>query len=222
MAITWSSIDDAISRIFSDPNYGTYPMEIRMDAVNWGLSTLAWFHPVENQIAFPIATREIGFPNNFIEVVALWDGASWCQPVNFGTDNLGSIVTPGADSAYDRSFWIYGKKILLTSALTAAGILYYHAHYPKVTSINDSIDIPQHLFQPLLYFTICGILSSKIAQQGAFSMWAEEIEPGLTSDRLVDTYNFYWNASIEILKTIPMKYEELSLITMRRREYVQK
>ena len=221
--ITWSDIDDIITTTLNDTTYSLYPLQLRLDASNWALSMIAWYKPVQSSIEILSGSREISYPSDLIEVVAVWDGTNWCAPVNFGTDSLGSMVKPGQDSdAYDRAFWLYGNKVNLTNALSADGILFYHARYPALTDISDEIDIPSYLFQPLLYLSIAFCLQQNIAQQGVLSVWQETGETGLTEDKLSDTYQFYISSAIELLQGLPMKHEELSLVAVRRREYVQK
>lgn len=221
--ITWSDIDDAISEVLLDTNYSLYPLADRIAASNWALSVIAWYKPVQESITITSGEREIAYPSDLIEVVAVWDGSAWCAPVNFGTDTVGSLVQPGADSTdYERSFWLFGNKVNFTKALTSDGILFYHARYPEITQVTDTIDIANHVFQPLLYLSLAFCLHKNIAQQGVLSVWQEDIETGLSTERLSNTYSFYLKSAIDMLKNMPMKHEELSLLAIRRREYVEK
>lgn len=223
LMVTWDELDDNISLTLKDATYSSYPIELRMDAANWALSTIAWYLPVQSTIAISSGERDIDFPDDLIEVVSVWDGVAWCQPVNFGTDNSGSIVNPEGDSAaFERSFWLFGNKVNLTRELTADGILFYHAKYPDILLITDTIDIPRYAFQPLLYMTLAYCLHPNIATQGILSVWQEDVETGLSTPQLRETYAFYVDSAINMLNGIPMKNEEMSLLAIRRREYRQK
>lgn len=214
----WLDFDSNINLVLKDDSFTNYPSLLRMLSYNWAIKNVVWYEPKEKQTTLSLGSRSYALPSDFVEVVAVWDGSGWPSPMNFDSSNWTSMPDPTTNqTAFDRSYWLFGGNLNFTKALTIDGILYYHGEYTPVTDTGDTLDIPARIEQAIEYWTIAGCMNPKITQQGRLGIWGETIATGLSRTDAVGAYEFYWKKGIEILEAIVHKEEEMTLIARSRR-----
>lgn len=214
----WSEFNAQLDQVLKDSAYSQFPLELRMNAYNWAIMNLVNFEPNQKTASLASGSMSYDLPSDFQEVVAIWDGNNWSNGINFTSDSWTSMPNPIQENLnYERSFWIFANKLGFTKKLTNNGVLYYHGQYAKVSALNNTLDIPERTIQAILYWTVAGCLNPKIVQQGKVAIWGKSNQPGLTSKSMTDTYLFYWNEGIKILKEITHQPHEMTLIDDTRK-----
>ena len=222
MPLTWSSFDTELDYILKDSVYLQYPLAQRMSAYNWAILNLMYFEPKQKTLALTSGAISYTLPTDFYEVVAIWDGASWCQGIDFTSDSWTSMPNPATgNTSYERAFWLYGTTLGFTKALTVNGTLYYHGQYIEAVATNTVLDIPLRTKQAIIYWTVAGCLNPKLVQQGKVAIWGKTNQPGLTSGSIIETYQFYWNEGVRLLQQITHKPSEMTIIAKNRRTQVK-
>jgi hypothetical protein len=215
--MTWTEFNNQLEEILRDPTYIQYSLELRIYSYNWAIQNLLNFEPTQKTTILELGSRDYEFPDDFHEVVAVWDGDSWCNGVNFTSDSWTTMPSPVDENPYERVFWIFGNKLNFSKELTNDGLLFYHGKYTNVTDEDSEIDIPSSTVQAIVYWTIAGCLNGKLVQQAKVAIWGKTNQPGLTSESIIKAYDFYWNQGIKILKEITHKNTEMTLINNTRR-----
>jgi hypothetical protein len=219
--MNWPQFDSQLELILKDPTYIQFPISLRINSYNWAIDNLTSFEPKQLESILSAGSRSYNLPQNFYELVAIWDGSNWCNSINFSSDSWTSMPNPTTDNvSYERAFWIFNNQIKFTKSLTSNGILYYHGKYNPVLNTNSAIDIPNSTIQAIIYWTVAACLNPKVVQQGKVAIWGKTNQPGLTSKSMVDTYAFYWNEGVKILESIKHKDSEMTLIARERRDKI--
>lgn len=222
MTILWSAFDTELDYILKDSTYTQYPLAFRMAAYNWAILNLMNFEPKQKTATLTSGAMSYALPSDFYEIVAVWDGASWCQGIDFTSDSWTSMPNPiTGNLSYERAFWIFANNIGFTKALTVNGTLYYHGQYTEAVATNTALDIPIQTKQAMIYWTVAGCLNPKLVQQGKVAIWGKTNQPGLTSKSMPETYEFYWNEGVKLLQQITHKPSEMTLIAKSRRTQIK-
>lgn len=222
MPYTWANFDTELDYILKDSAYTTYSLAMRMASYNYAILNLLNYEPNQKTASLTSGALSYDLPSDFFEMVAVWDGASWCQGIDFTSDSWTSMPNPTtSDGTLPRSYWLYGGKIGFTKTLTANATIYYHGQYTPATATNTTLDIPVQTRQAMIYWTICGCINQKLLQQNKVAVWGKSSQPGLTSKSLIEAYNFYWNEGVRLLEQIVHKPSEMTLIARNRRKMVK-
>lgn len=217
----WSEFDTQLEQILKDSTYIQFPLQLRINSYNWAIINLMNFEPKQKSLALTLGSLKYALPADFYEAVAVWDGTSWCNGINFTSDSWTSMPNPIAENPnYERSFWIFANELGFTKSLTVNGVLYYHGQYTPAVNAASVLDISPITTQAMIYWTVAGCMNPKLVQQAKVAIWGKTNQPGLTSKSMIDAYNFYWNEGVKLLEEIKHKDSEMTIIARQRRVLV--